>query len=129
MAASSQTDYVELARKMSAKYTENLKEQIGMAGLRAEKDVLYSTLEDFSRAPPDSKRMVVIGCTGAGKSTLLNIMGGWRFVQKPPDYEFVWEEKNGVPPLFKSEAGDDSVTKKTGFGARSPCARARHSLL
>ena len=33
---------------------------------RADKDALFSTLEDFTRADPNKRRLVVIGCTGSG---------------------------------------------------------------
>jgi len=87
---------------------------------RAEKDHLYSTLEDFTRADPEKKRLVVIGCTGSGKSTLLNVMGGWRFVQsKDTDYQFVWQKKGegeeNTSAIFESAASSDSVTKKASF--------------
>lgn len=119
-----------------------LRESVSVASLRKQREHLYTTLEDFGRTDPDLKRMVVIGCTGAGKSTLLNIMGGWTFVQRPPDYEFAWERelpakaaeaatsaataetateqspsapREPSEPLFESGAGGDSVTKRTSF--------------
>jgi len=92
-----------------------VREQVATAGLRLQQDTLFSTLEDFERVDPDAKRIVVIGVTGAGKSTVLNCMGGWGFVQKPPDYEFEWQEKDGVSPLFEARADCDSCTKKTSF--------------
>ena len=80
--------------------------------LRADVDVEYSAIEDFTRMDPDLKRMVVIGCTGAGKSTLLNVMAGNKFEQsEETDFEFKWEKE----PLFASEAGTSSVTKNTSF--------------
>ena len=64
---------------------------------RTAQDKLFSTLEDFTRADPNKKRLVVIGCTGSGKSTLLNVLGGWRFVQsKETDYQFVWQPKKAT---------------------------------
>ena len=84
--------------------------------LRTQPDTLYTTLDDFRRADPGLKRLLVIGCTGAGKSTLLNIMGGWRFVQSPPDYDFAWESKDDdAELLFEASAGGDSVTKRAAF--------------
>ena len=50
------------------------------ACLQKQRDTLFSTLEDFGRADPALKRLLVIGCTGAGKSTLLNLMAGWTYV-------------------------------------------------
>ena len=94
---------------------------------RGDKDKLYSTLEDFTRADRDRKRLVVIGCTGSGKSTLLNVIGGWRYVQsKETDYEFLWQKKHkklsdadgdsvALDPLFESAASSDSVTKRSAF--------------
>jgi len=90
---------------------------------RAEKDRLYSTLEDFTRADPNKKRLVVIGCTGSGKSTLLNVLSGWRFVQsKDTDYQFAWKKKEAkgegegeMDPIFLSGQSDDSVTKCASF--------------
>ena len=90
---------------------------------RTAQDKLFSTLEDFTRADPNKKRLVVIGCTGSGKSTLLNVLGGWRFVQsKETDYQFVWQPKKAtgedapeVEAIFESAASSDSVTKKTSF--------------
>ena len=87
---------------------------------RTAKDTLFSTLEDFTRADPTKKRLVVIGCTGSGKSTLLNLLGGWRFVQsKDNDYQYVWQPKGdgdaAKPPLFEAAASSDSVTKKSSF--------------
>ena len=83
-------------------------------------DHLYSTYEDFTRADPGRKRLVVIGCTGSGKSTLLNVLSGWRFVQsKETDYEFKWQTKGegegAAHPIFESAISNDSVTKKTVF--------------
>jgi len=95
--------------------TSFMREQIASAGLRLQQDTLFSTLEDFERVDPDAKRVVVIGVTGAGKSTVLNCMGGWGFVQKPPDYEFEWQEKDGVSALFEARADCESCTKKTSF--------------
>jgi len=114
-AGATDVDYIQLAKRTSSRALLQVQEALSGAGLRAEPDVLYSTLEDFYRAPPESKRLVVVGCTGAGKSTILNVMAGWKFVQRPPDYEFEWEGKEGAEPLFESAAGDDSVTKKTSF--------------
>eukprot|EP00964_Phaeocystis_antarctica_P064554 scaffold38839_cov64-Phaeocystis_antarctica.AAC.7 len=95
--------------------TSFMREQVASAGLRLQQDTVFSTLEDFERVDPDAKRVVVIGVTGAGKSTVLNCMGGWNFVQKPPDYEFEWQEKDGVDALFEARADCDSCTKKTSF--------------
>jgi len=95
--------------------TSFMREQVASAGLRLQQDTVFSTLEDFERVDPDAKRVVVIGVTGAGKSTILNCMGGWGFVQKPPDYEFEWQEKDGVDALFEARADCDSCTKKTSF--------------
>lgn len=83
--------------------------------VRAEPEKLYATMEDFRRADPTLKRMLVVGGSGAGKSTLLNILGGWKFVQDPRTYEFEWELKRGNPPLFRSEVSDRAVTEKTEF--------------
>jgi len=55
-----------------------LKGQLKQMGLRTRKDVHFTTAEDFRRADPSLKRLLVIGCTGSGKSTLLNLIGGWR---------------------------------------------------
>ena len=90
---------------------------------RTAQDKLFSTLEDFTRADPNKKRLVVIGCTGSGKSTLLTVLGGWRFVQsKETDYQFVWQPKKATgedapeaEAIFESAASSDSVTKKTSF--------------
>ena len=97
------------------KATSFMRDQVACAGLRLQKDTVFATLEDFERVDPDAKRVVVIGVTGAGKSTVLNCMGGWGFVQKPPDYEFEWQEKDGVDALFEARADTDSCTKKTSF--------------
>jgi len=83
--------------------------------LRAEPEKLYSTMEDFRRADPTLKRMLVVGSSGAGKSTLLNIIGGWNFVQQPPDYDLVWEHRDGKSLLFKAEVSSRAVTEKTEF--------------
>lgn len=80
--------------------------------LRGEFEHLYWTREDFSRADPTLRRVVFIGCTGAGKSTLLNVIGGWRYVQAPPDYETKWEPSE---PVFKASAGGHAVTCRTEF--------------
>jgi len=80
--------------------------------LRAEPEVLYSTLEDFQRADPSLKRVVVLGSTGSGKSTLLNIMGGWGFKQRESDNHKFWEPKNGRPPLFRAAASTASLTSR-----------------
>jgi len=113
----------------------DLKNTFMSASLRTAPEALFTTLEDFGRADPALKRLLVIGCTGAGKSTLLNLMGGWRFVQRPPEYEFAWLTKKGhedegemseaatsdeaddegKPPLFESDTGTESVTKRTAF--------------
>lgn len=99
-----------------------VREQLSTAGLRLKKDEIYSTLEDFERADPDSKRLVVIGCTGAGKSTVLNCMGGWKYVQSAAnDFQYEWEQKDEVGPLFKAEANTDSCTKKTSFANLDFC--------
>jgi len=87
---------------------------------RVDKDKVFTTLEDFTRADPTKKRLVVIGCTGSGKSTLLNVLGGWRYVQsKDTDYQFVWQKKGDgettSSAIFESAASSDSVTKKSGF--------------
>ena len=87
---------------------------------RTAKDTLFTTLEDFTRADPYKKRLVVIGCTGSGKSTLLNVLGGWRFVQsKDNDYQFAWQKKgageDAVENIFESAASSDSVTKKSSY--------------
>ena len=112
--------------------TTDLKNQFIQAGRRNEKEVLYSTLEDFGRVDPGLKRLVVIGCTGAGKSTINNIMAGWKFVQRASeDFAFSWEapkasggsseaDATADPaqkpmPLFESGAGSDSVTKQTAY--------------
>jgi len=93
-----------------------VREQLSTAGLRLQKDIIYSTPEDFERADPDAKRLVVIGVTGAGKSTVLNCMGGWKYVQRASnDFQYEWEEKDGVAPLFEARADTDSCTKKTSF--------------
>jgi len=57
-----------------------------------QRDTLFSTLEDFGRADPSLKRLLVIGCTGAGKSTLLNLMAGWTYVGDvdASDFDFTW---------------------------------------
>jgi len=105
----------EMARNATAAYISTCK--------RTEKEKVFSTLEDFTRADL-KKRLVVIGCTGSGKSTLLNFMAGWRFVQSADtDYQFLWNKKKKkvgdveveVPPLFQAGAATDSVTKKTSF--------------
>lgn len=97
-----------LARQVTLDYVSTAR--------RTAKDELYTTLEDFSRAEPSSRRLVVVGLTGAGKSTLLNVMSGWRFIQsKETDYQFVWKEKDGKPPLFASAASSESVTKVAAF--------------
>lgn len=83
--------------------------------LRSQFNHLYWTKEDFSRTDPDLRRVVFIGCTGSGKSTLLNIMGGWRYVQRPPDYDFTWESASGQAPIFAASAGSQSVTSRTEF--------------
>ena len=87
-----------------------------MAGVRADKEVLYATIEDFARVDPNARRVVVIGCTGSGKSTMLNTMAGWKFVQRAPDYKYTWErgDADGTP-LFEARASSDSVTKKTTY--------------
>ena len=74
---------------------------------RTRKDRLYATLEDFVRADPSLKRLVVIGCIGSGKSTLMNVLAGWRFVQsKETDYEFKWlpkgEGEDAIQPIFEA---------------------------
>eukprot|EP00928_Gymnodinium_smaydae_P016894 TRINITY_DN16409_c0_g1_i1.p2 TRINITY_DN16409_c0_g1~~TRINITY_DN16409_c0_g1_i1.p2 ORF type:complete len:470 (-),score=110.40 TRINITY_DN16409_c0_g1_i1:149-1510(-) len=79
---------------------------------RCERQKLYATLEDFRRADPSLRRIVVLGCTGAGKSSLMNVMGGWHLEQGPPDYEFAWRPKGGRPPLFNADIGAESVTQK-----------------
>ena len=106
----------ELARSATASYISTSK--------RTDKDKLYSTLEDFTRAD-SKKRLVVIGCTGSGKSTLLNVMAGWRYVQSPEtDYQFLWKKKQAkdssnpetmveLDPIFESAASSDSVTKES----------------
>jgi hypothetical protein len=57
-----------------------------------QRDTLFSTLEDFGRADPTLKRLLVIGCTGAGKSTLLNLMAGWTYVGDvdASEFDFMW---------------------------------------
>ena len=112
---------LDVVKSASARAVEMLRDQISTTGLRLQKDVIFSTLEDFERADPDAKRMVVIGVTGAGKSTVLNCLGGWEFKQKPPDYEFEWQDKDGVSPLFEARADTDSCTKKTSFANLSWC--------
>ena len=90
---------------------------------RTVEDVLFLTQEDFERADPSRKRLVIIGCTGSGKSTLLNVLAGWRFVQsKDTDWEFKWQKKTkegdddeAIDPIFEAGAGNDSVTKLTSF--------------
>jgi GTPase SAR1 family protein len=84
---------------------------------------LYTTNEDFSRADPSSKRLIVVGCTGAGKSTLLNKMGGWKFKWVPnsddPDEDadgsMQYEEQNGLPPIFEAGHSTNSVTQFTTY--------------
>jgi len=87
---------------------------------RTEKDKLFHTDEDFTRADPSKKRLVVIGCTGSGKSTLLNVLGGWRYVQSADtDFQFVWQKRgtgeDASEAIFESAASSDSVTKKSSF--------------
>eukprot|EP00928_Gymnodinium_smaydae_P090118 TRINITY_DN73967_c0_g1_i1.p1 TRINITY_DN73967_c0_g1~~TRINITY_DN73967_c0_g1_i1.p1 ORF type:complete len:441 (+),score=99.65 TRINITY_DN73967_c0_g1_i1:37-1359(+) len=91
--------------------------QRGLSGeiKRCEREQLYTTLEDFRRADPSLRRIVVLGCTGAGKSTLMNVLGGWKLQQGPPDYDFRWEAKNGRAPLFSADIGAESVTQKVQF--------------
>ena len=55
--------------------------QLKTAGLRLVPNQLYLAFEDFQRADPEKKRVVLIGCTGAGKSTIGNIAAGWKLVQ------------------------------------------------
>ena len=107
-----------------------VREQLSTAGLRLQKDVIYSTLEDFERADPDAKRLAVIGVTGAGKSTVLNCMGGWKYVQRAAnDFQYEWEEKDGVAPLFEARADCDSCTKKTSFANLEFCGDASRPVI
>ena len=109
---------------------------------RSAKDKLYSTLEDFTRTDPSTKRLVVIGCCGSGKSTLLNVLAGWRYVQsKETDYQFLWQKKKRtvgegenalveeLDPLFQSAASSDSVTKKSSFANISYRGQADRELI
>jgi len=104
--------YVVKAAEVVVKYFDACK--------RTDKDKLFTTLEDFQRADPKKKRLVVIGCTGSGKSTLMNILGGWRYVQsKDTDYQFVWKDKgegeNAKKPIFEAGASASAVTQKTSY--------------
>ena len=119
----------EKALPSFAKATSFMREQVASAGLRLQRDMVFCTLEDFERVDPDAKRVVVIGVTGAGKSTVLNCMGGWGFVQKPPDYEFEWQEKDGVDALFEARADCDSCTKKTSFANLAWLGDAERSVV
>lgn len=112
-----------MAAEVSSKLTETVAE-LGRNYLnssrRSQKDHLYSTLEDFTRAEFGKKRLVIIGCIGSGKSTLLNVLAGWRFVQsKETDYEFKWQTKGegegSRNAIFEAAMSSDSVTKKTSF--------------
>lgn len=98
-----------------------LTKALSAMGLKAQHDKgkLFTTLEDFERAPT-SYRMVVIGCIGSGKSTLLNVLSGHKFVQciQSGNYDFVWKGKDGTTDpelLFETRASTDAVTKKTAF--------------
>ena len=109
-------NFKSVAAASAAQLVGVLKEQGSMAGVRADKEVLYATIEDFARVDPNARRVVVIGCTGSGKSTMLNTMAGWKFVQRAPDYKYTWErgDADGTP-LFEARASSDSVTKKTTY--------------
>lgn len=95
-----------------------VKGKVLKTGRRTELNELYVTLEDFERADPDVKRVVLIGCTGAGKSTIGNIAAGWRFVGRSSsdgEYQFDWVHSTGAAPLFEARADGKSVTSKTAF--------------
>jgi len=102
-------------------------ESLGLNPVRDDENCLYTTLEDFTRAP-SLFRLVVIGCTGAGKSTLLNVLAGYSFAQSPPEYTFKWKKDGKEVPtragadgsivpgvLFETNDTTDSVTKQTAF--------------
>jgi GTP-binding protein EngB required for normal cell division len=83
---------------------------------KTEYNFTYTTNEEFSRAPPELKNLVVIGCTGAGKSTLLNRLAGLKkeWVE-PKNEDDDWELEYKQEPLFKSEAATEGVTEFTAF--------------
>ena len=92
--------------------------QVKTAGLRLAPNQRYLALEDFQRADPEKKRIVLIGCTGAGKSTIGNIAAGWKLVGKMDsdgDFDFTWKHPEGLEPLFEARASGESVTDKTSF--------------
>ena len=109
----------------------DLHESIVSGALRTARNTLFTTPDDFARMHPSSQRMLVIGCTGAGKSTILNIMAGWRYVQRPPDYEFVWEApaEGDEAPLFEAGEGTDSVTRRTAFANLNWFGDAKRSFV
>ena len=112
-------DIMESNTKSSETYTYNVRKSLSsilsnISTYRNKNNKVYNTTEDFMRCNPESKRVVIIGCTGAGKSTLLNIMGGWKFVQND-NFEWDWYSNENQAPLFKSDHGVHSLTQNTCF--------------
>jgi hypothetical protein len=74
--------------------------------VRKRPDRLYTTSEDFARADPRAKRVLVVGGSGVGKSTLLNILGGGYRLVATEDNRCVWQMQDG--DAFK-EIGEDQL--------------------
>lgn len=92
--------------------------QVKTAGMRVKENELYTTLEDFQRADPEKKRVVLIGCTGAGKSSIANIAAGWKLIGKMDEdggFDFSWKHPHNEPVLFEAQASGSSVTSHMSF--------------
>lgn len=74
----------------------------------------YTTNEDFGKMLPESRRLVIVGCTGAGKSALVNKLAGFRmeFDEQKASYE--WTVGQELLP-FLSQSSTKSVTRFTSF--------------
>uniref|UniRef100_A0A7S3U2M3 G domain-containing protein n=1 Tax=Strombidinopsis acuminata TaxID=141414 RepID=A0A7S3U2M3_9SPIT len=89
-----------------------------------QRDTLFSTIEDFGRADPSLKRLLVIGCTGAGKSTLLNLLAGWTYVGDgdAEELDFAWVAKP------EAEEAETTGAPNVAVNADAPNATADDDL-